>query len=192
MESKLIRSFFAIPVSPDCRQKIDALEQKLKDTLPSGIRWVDVDNMHVTLKFLGKFDSNYISDFFTLLKTGFSEIGQFDLSFQNLGVFPNKLKPKVVWVGLARSIELINIFQEIEDAAAKLGYPREERGFSPHLTLGRVKSETPKPEKIGTVINNLNIGEICRSHVDHIVFFQSKLTPGGPVYSELFQLPLIR
>ena len=60
MESKLIRSFFAIPISPDCRQKINSIEQELKNVFPSGIRWVNTDNLHVTLKFLGEFDSKLI------------------------------------------------------------------------------------------------------------------------------------
>ena len=192
MESKLIRSFFAIPVSSDCRQKINAIEQELKIVFPSAIRWVNADNLHVTLKFLGKFDSRLIPNIFELLKTGLSPIGQFDLTFQNLGVFPNKLKPKVVWVGLVHPNELLNIFQEIEDAAAELGYPKESRGFSAHVTIGRIKNEASGSTKIGATINNLMIGEICRSRVDRVIFYQSTLTPGGPVYSELFHLPLNR
>ena len=182
MKSKLIRSFFAIPLSPDCRRRINALEEELKDVLPSAIRWVNVDNLHVTLKFLGEFDSKHIPNIFDLLKTFISPIGQFDLTFQSLGVFPNKLKPKVVWVGLIHPIELLNIFQEIQNTAAELGYPKDDRGFSPHVTIGRVKNEPSDPAKIDAAINNLKVGEICRSHVDRVVFYQSTLTPGGPVY----------
>jgi len=192
MESKFIRSFLAIPLSPDCRHKINALELKLKEIIPSGIRWVNVDNLHITLKFLGEFDLKHIPDFFNFLKTGFSQIGQFNLTFQNLGVFPNKFNPKVVWVGLAHPIELINIFQGIEGAAAKMGYPREKRIFSPHVTIGRVKNEMPDPAMLDETIHKLKIEKICRCHVDKVVFLKSELTPGGPIYSELFQLSLNR
>ncbi len=192
MESKQIRAFFAIPLSLDCRQEINSIEQELKNVLPSGIRWVNANNMHVTLKFIGNFDLKHIPNILKILKTGLFPIGQFDLAFQNLGVFPNELNPKVVWVGLIHPIELINIFREIENAAAELGYPKEDRGFSPHVTIGRVKNEVSDTAKIGASINNLKLGEICRSHVDRVVFYQSVLTPGGPVYSELFQLPLNR
>lgn len=192
MESKLIRSFYAIPVSPDCRQKFNTIEQELKKVLPSGIRWVSTDNLYVTLKFLGEFDSKLIPKIYKLLETGLSTKNQFEMIFQNLGVFPNTQKPKVVWIGLGNPIELINIFNEIESAANELGYPKEERGFSPHVTIGRVKNHASDLSKIAAIINNLNIGEICRSQADRVVFYRSSLTPTGPVYSELFQIHLKR
>jgi len=190
MDNKLIRSFFAIPISPDCKQKIDTIEQELKNFLPSTIRWVTYNNLHVTLKFLGEFDSKLIPKIYKLIKIGLSPIRQFDLTFQNLGVFPNNLKPKVVWVGLVYPIQLLNIFQVIENAAYELGFPKEDRGFSPHVTIGRVNNDASHQAMIGAKINNLKVGEICLSHADRVVFYQSTLTPGGPVYSELLQLPL--
>ena len=192
MESKLIRSFFAIPVSPDCREKINSIAQELKKILRSGIRWVNIDNLHVTLKFLGKFDSKLIPNIFKLLETGLSTTCQFDLKFQNLGVFPNKIKPKMIWVGLDYPIELIELFRKIENVAMELGYPKEDRGFSPHVTIGRVRIDADDPSEIGTKIEKMSIGEICQSLTDRIVFYQSSLTPSGPVYSELFHLALKR
>ena len=192
MESKLIRSFYAIPVSPNCRQKFNTIEQELKKVLPSGIRWVSTDNLHVTLKFLGEFDSKLIPKIYKLLETGLSTKNQFEMIFQNLGVFPKTQKPKVVWIGLGNPIELINIFNEIESAVNELGYPKEERGFSPHVTIGRVKNHASDLSKIAAIIYKLNIGEICRSHADRVVFYQSSLTPTGPVYSELFHIHLKR
>lgn len=190
MERKLIRSFFAVPLTPECRQKINYIEQELKKVLPSGIRWVNTDNLHVTLKFIGEFDSLLIPKVYKLLETGLSTTDQFDITFQNLGVFPNNLKPKVVWVGLSNPVELIKIFQGIENATNELGFPKEARGFSPHVTIGRVKNDTSDPSKVGAIINKLRIGEIGQSHADRVVFYQSNLTPGGPVYTELFHIPL--
>lgn len=190
MESKLIRSFFAIPLSSDCRQKINSIEQELKRVLPSSIRWVSTENLHITLKFLGEFDSKLIPKIHEFLETGLSTIDQFEITFHGLGVFPNKQKPKVVWVGLDYQIEFINIFQKIENAANELGYPKEARGFSPHLTIGRVKNDTFDPSQIGAIIYNLKIDEKCQSLADRVVFYQSSLTPRGPVYSELFHILL--
>jgi RNA 2',3'-cyclic 3'-phosphodiesterase len=192
MERKLIRSFFAISLSPECNQEIKTIQQELEPLFPSTIRWVNTDNLHVTLKFLGEFDSKLIPNIYELLNTGLSTTGQFDLTFQNLGVFPNKFKPKVVWIGLVYPFELMNIFREIDNAAEEMGYPKEDRGFSPHVTIGRVNNKASDSLIIGTTINNLKMGEICRSHVDRVVFYKSVLTQTGPVYSELFQLPLNR
>ncbi len=190
MDYKSIRAFVALPLSLDCRQRIKAVKQDLLSLLPPIIRWVNVDYLHVTLKFFGEFDPKLIPNFSNSLKVRLTSIGQFDLKIQNLGVFPNKNKPKVIWVGLDQPYELGIIFREIENAAVELGYPKDERGFSPHVTIGRVSNEALEPARIGAAILNYEEAEICISHVDQIIFFQSTLRPEGPIYSELFQLPL--
>jgi 2'-5' RNA ligase len=190
MESKNIRSFFAISVSSDCRQEINKIILDLRRDFPSVIKWVNTDNLHLTLKFLGEFKSGDIQQIEKMLRPVLSLSAQFDLTFQNLGVFPNERKPKVVWIGLSYPDELKLIFQKIENIALELGYPKEERGFSPHLTIGRVKFDASDLLKIGAIIKNKKVGEVCQSHVGRVIFYQSYLTSTGPVYSELFHLPL--
>ena len=192
MGNNLFRSFFAIPISHDCRQAIYNIVLELKKDLPSVIRWVNTDNLHVTLKFLGKFKSQNISQIYEIIEPALSSISQFDLKFKNLGVFPNEQKPNVVWAGMDYPNELTKIYQEIENASLELGYPKEERGFSPHVTIGRVKIDSSDIYKLGALLKNKMVGEICQSHVDRVIFYQSTLTSTGPVYSELFHLPLLR
>ena len=192
MENKIIRSFFAIPVSAACRQEINKCVMELKKNLPPVLRWVDIENIHITLKFLGEFNSNDIAPLKNKLETVLSTANQFSLTFQNLGVFPNERKPKVVWIGINSPSQLKLLFEEVEKAAFALGYPIEERGFSPHITLGRVKNDVNNQDlfQIGRFIQNRKVGEICKSQVKGVTFFQSKLSPAGPVYSELFFIGL--
>lgn len=190
MERKFIRSFFAIPLSPACRHNINSIEMQLKKILPRDIRWVNPSNLHITLKFFGEFNTMQIPGIYESLRTRLSQVNQFEIIFRNLGIFPNKLKPKIIWVGLSNQNELLKIFHEIENKAIELGYSKEAREFSPHLTIGRVKNVLSKPSEISTVIDNLGFGEICRSQAERVVFYQSNLTPQGPIYSELFHLNL--
>jgi RNA 2',3'-cyclic 3'-phosphodiesterase len=190
MENNTIRSFFAIPVPAPCRQKINEVISGLKKDLSTVFRWVNTENLHLTLKFLGEFKSTDIQLIKNKLEPSFSTLNQFELIYQNLGVFPNERKPRVIWIGLNYPDELRRIFQEIENAALELGYLKEERGFSPHITIGRVKNDANDLSKISSVIKNLNVGEICTSQVNRLIFFQSTLMPAGPVYSELFHLLL--
>lgn len=192
MKSNKIRTFFAIPVSLDCRQEIDRIVLELKKDLPSVIKWVNINNLHVTLKFIGEFDSNDVPIIEKILRPVLFLTEQFELTFQSLGVFPGERNPKVVWVGINYPDELMKIFQEIESAALKLGYPKEERGFSPHVTIGRVKNNANDLLKIATTIKNKKVGVICLSKVNEVILYQSNLAPTGPVYSELFCLPLKR
>jgi len=190
MGIRKIRSFFALPTSSDCRKEIIKIITDLKQSLPSGIKWVNSDILHLTLKFLGEFDPLDIPAIESTLKPIFSSINSFHLTFQSLGVFPNLSKPKVIWIGINYPESLMRLFQEIEESAFILGYPKESRPFSPHLTIGRVKNEPSDLNKIGLFLKRNPKSEICSTLVDNVVFLQSKLTPSGPVYSELFHLSL--
>ena len=190
MENKTIRSFFAIPISTTCRQEINKVVLELLKDLPSVIRWVNKENLHITLKFMGEFNPKDIGPIKNKLESVLSTTKQFNLIFQNLGVFPTERKPKVIWIGITSPTQLKHLFEEVEKASLALGYPSEERGFSPHITIGRVKNDLHNQDlfQIGRVIQNRKIGEQCKSQVKGITLFQSKLTPVGPVYSELFSI----
>jgi 2'-5' RNA ligase len=190
MDNSSIRSFFAIPISFDCRQEIYKLILNLKSDFPSEIRWVGIDNLHLTLKFLGEFSSEDIPRIEGILKPVLFSLDQFDLTFHNLGVFPNERKPRIIWTGITYPDELTKIFQEIEIAALEMGYPKDDKGFSPHITIGRVKNGASDLLRMGDILKKKRVGEICRSHVDRVNFYQSSLRSTGPVYSILFHLPL--
>jgi 2'-5' RNA ligase len=190
MDNKTIRAFFAIPISADCRHEIDMVVSSLKNELTPCIRWVDVEDLHITLKFLGEFKQSDVAPIMNRLEANLSKINQFKIIFQNLGVFPNERNPRVVWIGITFPHNLKQLFEEIEKTGFTLGYPKEERGFSPHITIGRVKKAAQNQDliRIGKVIQNRMPYEICKSQVKGITLFQSRLSPSGPLYSELFSI----
>jgi 2'-5' RNA ligase len=188
MENKKIRSFFAIPLSDTCRLEINQCVKKLIREMPPVIKWVDIKNIHITLKFLGEFNSNDIAPIKNILETFLSTVNQFDLIFQNLGVFPSVREPKVIWIGISNPVQLIQLFEGVEKAALSLGYPKEVRGFSPHITVGRVKNGVNMQDLFQ--ISKVKVSDVCKTRVDEITLFQSKLMPAGPVYSELFSIIL--
>jgi 2'-5' RNA ligase len=192
MENKIIRSFFAIPLSDTCRLEINQSVKKLINEMPPVIKWVDIKNIHITLKFLGEFNSNDITPIKNKLATSLSTVNQFDLIFQNLGVFPSVQEPKVIWIGISSPVQLVQLFEGVEKAALSLGYPKEVRGFSPHITVGRVKKGVDVQDlfQIVKLIQNRKVNEVCKTRIDKISLFQSKLMPAGPVYSELFSIIL--
>jgi 2'-5' RNA ligase len=109
-----------------------------------------------------------------------------------LGAFPNVRRPRVIWVGTEAPPELNALQRAIEAETHKLGYPIEERPFSPHLTLGRI-SQNARPEEVTQVaraLSMVNIGEIGRVHVGQLHLFRSDLRPSGAVYTSLYSFPL--
>jgi RNA 2',3'-cyclic 3'-phosphodiesterase len=162
----------------------------LKKEMPSVIKWVNINNVHLTLKFIGELNSRDILPMKERLEIAFSDFSQFNLKLFNLGFFPNERKPKIIWVGVSFPDQLKQLFANIEETACSLGYSKEQRDFTPHITLGRVKENADPSDliKIGRIIQNKKESEICTSEIKELVFIQSELTPNGPVYTDLFSI----
>jgi RNA 2',3'-cyclic 3'-phosphodiesterase len=190
MENKTIRSFFALPLSDLCRQNLAEIIQGLKKEMPPVIKWMDIDNIHLTLKFLGDIKPEDINIMKKKLEFAFSGFDEFSLKIFNLGVFPNERKPKIIWVGASYPDPLKQLFSIVEETAFLLGYSKEQRDFTPHITLGRVRYNVSYQNllKIGGVLHDKKDCEICISKAAELSFIKSELRPSGPVYSELFSL----
>jgi RNA 2',3'-cyclic 3'-phosphodiesterase len=190
MENNIVRSFFAIPFSKNCLKYLSEIILQLKKEMPSVIRWVDINNVHLTLKFLGEFNSSDIAPIKKRLEIAFSGISQFNFKLFNLAFFPNERKPKIIWVGVSLPDQLKQLIAIIEETAFSLGYSKERRDFTPHVTIGRVKENSDPSDllQIGRIVGNKKECEICISEVKEIVFIRSDLTPTGPVYSDLFSI----
>ena len=191
MNQDSIRSFFACEISPENLSRIDRLLVKLKTSSPKPVKWVRSQNMHLTIKFIGAFNSNDLQNARTGLEKALKSIHPFNIEIKKMGAFPSLSRPKVVWLGINADNTLNPLVKIINSETEKLGYPSEQRPFSAHITLGRVKSYASLDElkMIGNLVNaNKNI-EIGTQEVVELFFFRSELTPGGPVYSELFRIP---
>jgi 2'-5' RNA ligase len=174
----------------------DAIQDRtarLRQSLDSSlVRWVPAHNLHLTLKFLGDTSPANIP-FLQQMLTREAELHPvFDIRMGNIGSFPNSKRPRVIWIGLNAPAALASLQHSIESAAARLGYVPEDRPFSPHLTIGRVRQNLAPADlqRIRAELDAARIGELGTVRIDSVHLYKSDLQPGGSVYTRLFSAPL--
>jgi RNA 2',3'-cyclic 3'-phosphodiesterase len=188
-----LREFIAIDLPLDLRQAISSQTGSLQhgqDRL--AVRWIPVGNLHLTLRFLGDV-SEASQDLLeqTLLREA-AVHAPFDLALQGLGAFPNPRRARIIWIGVEAPAGLINLQHGIESAVNRLGYPLEERPFSPHLTIGRVRQNvTPAElEQIHAGLDSTRVNFPGKFTVGAVHLYKSDLRPEGAVYSRLLTAEL--
>jgi 2'-5' RNA ligase len=148
------------------------------------IRWVRPESLHLTLKFLGEIPQERLADINQAVERGAAGISPFTFVLAELGGFPNLRRPRVLWLGVLRGQELLKKLQgQVEDRLAECGFPKEKRQFSPHLTIGRVKSLRgiqPLLERLPSI--SFQSEEIS---VASVKVMRSQLKSSGAEYSEL-------
>lgn len=194
----VIRAFIAIELPVEIQQRLDVVSRQVRGRLGelpgSVVRWVSAENIHLTLKFLGDVSVANLDLLKKMLLAEAKEHAPFEFSVGGLGAFPNLHRPRVVWVGIQAPPELVALQCGIESKMDKLGYPREEHPFSPHLTLGRVTRNTNNTEahQIGDALGVTKVGFLGVVRAGDVRLFKSELRPGGSVYTCLFTAPLTR
>ncbi len=189
----LLRAFIAIelpvPIQNAIQQETAVLRQALDSTL---VRWVPSHNVHLTLKFLGDVSPANIKLLTQTLSQEADQQPAFDIQIGGIGSFPTSRRPRVIWIGLHAPAVLESLQRCIESAAARLGYAPEERPFSPHLTIGRVRQNLPASsiQKIRTSLEATKVGNLGSAKVDSIHLFKSDLNSNGSVYTKLSSAPL--
>jgi 2'-5' RNA ligase len=191
-----IRAFIAINLPEAVQQQLDALEKQVQDQAGEAgrriVRWVPASNMHLTLKFLGEVSTTNLQSLDGMLRGEALRYRSFEMAVGQLGAFPNIRRPRVIWAGIQAPDTLIQLQKAIDAGARQLGYPEEERPFSPHLTLGRI-SQNARPADLAALaeaLGKIHPGELGRFTVERIHLFRSELHPTGPVYTPLFTYPL--
>jgi 2'-5' RNA ligase len=117
----------------------------------------------------------------------------FDLQVGGLGSFPSPKRPRVIWIGIQAPPGLASLRDSIESAVEGLGFPREGRSFSPHLTIGRVnqRASGADQQRLAVALKTTKVGPLGTALVEAVLLFKSELKSGGPVYTKLFSAPLI-
>lgn len=180
---KTIRSFISVPLSPIIASGAGKLIKKFKP-LDDSIKWVPVDNFHLTLKFLGEVDNTEVHSVCMRLRNVVSDYDPFELSFGGPGAMPSLQRPRVIIVEVDDPTgNLVQMVSEIEAEMADMGFKPEPRDYRPHLTLGRVrgKSSRGSSELIDAIgqLNETTLGEMV---VDELQLMASFLDKGGPTY----------
>jgi 2'-5' RNA ligase len=189
----VIRAFIAIDLPPEIQQRLDQVIAQLTQRLEGiPVRWVPAGNIHLTLKFLGDVSVANVEMLKKVLQTEVENHRCFEISMGGLGAFPNIRQPRVIWAGVEAPPDLASLQRNIDNAMAKLGYNREERPFSAHLTLGRVSRNATARDahRIGEVIEATKIGFLGVAQINSVHLYKSDLQPSGSVYTRLFSTPL--
>jgi len=188
----VIRAFIAIELSPDIRLQLGQLIQKFRALRIQAVRWVAVENIHLTLKFLGDINRTDLDKLSIILLSRSAEFSPIPFQVGGMGAFPNNRKPRVVWVGLQTSAALQQLQSAIEDAATQIGIPTEERGFSPHLTLGRVRNDVSPADlqTLGSALTAMQASDFGFMTAASFTLFRSDLRQQGALYTPLAHFPL--
>lgn len=189
----VVRAFVAIALPQDLLDRLGQVSAELQDRLAGlPMRWTTPGNLHLTLKFLGEVSEANLPIFEAILQTEGAQIPPFEIRIGGFGVFPNPSRPRVLWVGVEAPQALAVLQRRIEAEASRLGYPPEERPFSPHLTLGRVAraAQPGDVRRIGEALWMFEPGFLGAAQVEDVRLYRSDLRPGGPVYTCLYSFPL--
>lgn len=187
-----MRAFIAIEIPNQIQQAIHKATSNLRSELGAAIRWVSPENIHLTLKFLGDISPAQVDALTSTLRAQADSVPAFDVEVGGLGSFPDVKRAHVLWVGLESPAELAALSRGIESACARLGYEPEKRGFSPHLTIGRVRQDVSAADtqKIRRALEAATIDSLGAVRVDSVHLFKSDLKRNGAVYTKLFSAPL--
>ncbi len=185
----MIRAFIAVELPEALRQEVVDLQANLRSS-GSDVKWVEVDNLHLTLKFLGNIEEPQFSALKEALAIPAKGFSPFTIYLEGIGAFPRTTSPRVVWIGISQGKEaLIELAQAVEKSCSTLGFTPEDRPFSPHLTIGRVRSR----DRLASLIKRLQVAEFrggTPAEVTRLILFQSSLSPHGPTYTPLAEFPL--
>jgi 2'-5' RNA ligase len=189
----LFRVFIAIEIPPEIRRAIAFHTTDLRKKLgKSLVRWVPLSNIHLTLKFLGDVSKPNVELLAQMLSAEATSHMKFSFQVGTFGVFPQMRKPRVLWIGIQAPVQLETLYQGVEAAAERLGYERESRKFSPHLTIGRVNQRIEREDiqRLRATLSQVDIPLLGTVEVNAIHLFRSELTPSGAIYTRLHSAPL--
>lgn len=181
-----VRSFIAIELPEELKRELSRLETRLRVESGNGIKWVNPESIHLTLKFLGYVDSDKLGEILAAMGQAVQGITPFRLEVNGLGAFPNLSRVQVVWVGLVGEIDkLSRMVERIESLVSPLGFPREDRPFAPHLTLARMGNRVSPEDRrrLGQLIAGTRFAPNQAIEVNSVSLMKSELTREGAVYS---------
>ncbi len=180
------RGFIAIDIN--VASTIVEFEKEIKKT-GADVKLVEPQNIHITLKFLGDVEKTLIDEIEQIMNDAVKEIKPFTIKLKGTGVFPNQNYARIIWIGINEAQIIETIVKTIDEYLSKLGFKKEKRGFSPHLTIARVKSAKNKQRLLETIEKYTNV-EFSIQEVNSIKLMKSDLTSAGPIYTTIKDVTL--
>lgn len=179
-----MRLFVALNLPDAEKQRLSVILDTLRAS-PLPVRWVQPESLHLTLKFLGEVPDSKVDGIGAAIERAAHEIERFDLELAGFGTFPSRTRPRVFWIGVEPHPELLRMQANVEDEIESLGYPREKRSFSPHLTLGRAKNEGARLDLVE--VDRIAAAVVYKTviRVGAIDLMRSHLSPKGARYERV-------
>ncbi len=189
-----MRVFLAVELASAVRESIGALQDALKSRIPGElVRWVRPENLHLTLRFLGEVEPSVVAALLETLTESVRGCQPFRFSLRGGGCFPNRKRPRVLWVGVDPvPVELGRLKQAADDAVRQQGFLPEGRGFEPHLTIARFKTSKTAETSVAPLMTALEGRDFGESPVSDIVLFESRLSQRGATYHAVERISLGR
>ena len=182
-----VRAFIAVDIGHAVRGELAKLQLRLKRA-HADARWVKPENIHLTLAFLGDVDIARIRPLEAAMDQNLQGLEKFSLTFAGTGTFGRPRQPRVIWAGINDSPPLTELQRKTNDALQDAGIDFDTKPFSPHLTIGRVKS----PRHVAALLDELEKEKtpgFGRVEISEVLLFKSVLKPGGAEYSVLYRVP---
>ena len=193
MSDQTIRSFIAVELPEAVKTGLQQLQTEL--TLPqySFVKCVSPQGIHLTLKFLGNVSSQKITEITRVMEQASQGVSPFQLQITEVGAFPNLRRPRVVWVGIKGDVDkLVSWQQRIDMGLVPLGFAKEARPFTPHLTLARLRENCSPGDRLhfGEMFAKAHVEVDYNFTVNSLNLMKSQLLPTGAVYSRLAEVKL--
>ncbi|MCK4447765.1 MAG: RNA 2',3'-cyclic phosphodiesterase [Candidatus Marinimicrobia bacterium] len=182
------RTFFAVSISEETRRLLRNISKDIPK-LKNNVRLVRPENAHITLKFLGQTDENLIPQIIERISLALKEVKMFEFKCEGTGVFPGVSHPRVLWLGITQGSDKLKILsQKINNTLEILRINKDKRGFTSHITLGRIKNTRKQVDGLEKFLSYSF--QPTSNIVKNLIFYESNLKPKGAVYNplQIFQL----
>jgi 2'-5' RNA ligase len=178
-----MRSFLAFEIPAEVKRYLSEVSKAMARTLP-GVRWVKPEGQHITIRFFGEISEARGQEIKGVLGAA-GPYGRVEASLKRIDAFPDKRRPRVIVATVDEGVDIIrSIYHDIENRLTALGYEREKRGFTPHITFGRMKVPAPLLER------DIPPLECPRFAIERIILYKSILGREGATYEPLFEKEL--
>ena len=186
----VIRSFLAFELPPEIRKIVTRVSEVVsRSTL--NVKWVNVDNIHLTVVFMGNIKAEDLSDMGEAIGNVCSRHRPFDLSLKGMRAFPNIRRPRVLWLGLDGEIERMSSFRDdLQTGLCPFGIKEEKRTFKPHLTIGRFRKAGRADSQLDEIMRGYRDISSSVCQIDELIMFKSELKRSGAEYTKLESWPL--
>ncbi|MDJ0761828.1 MAG: RNA 2',3'-cyclic phosphodiesterase [Myxococcota bacterium] len=185
------RCFLAIKLDIEMVRSLSELQRELRNQCRDGgtiVKWVPPPNIHLTMRFLGQVTEPMVNALKEMLRPITAAIAPFQFDATGLGVFPNATAPRVIWAGVGNGADALTVLhKEISDRLLEAGFHLDSRPFTPHITIGRVKSGTAEP--IASYVDNAEL-LFGATNVRNLYCYRSDLTTAGAEYHAMWRIPL--